>query len=188
MQHSMSNDGPSTFSTCNSNDSLNQTFTKGRITAAIAPSLSIPGVDIVIYENVNLYHHYNMVHNNGLSQDAQGRWWEILSPTGVRTEQASQVLKKKSKCHGNQKLQHFKGECRVHGMTVDEIKELIHRRHNDHPTDNINSLVEPNSNNNHMKKCSRKKKNQMKKRKRSQLLNEIITNDITKSLSQISIS
>ena len=50
---------------------------------------------------------------HGLSQDAQGRWWKMLSPTQVLTGQTSEVVKKKSKCHGNRELQHFKRKCRA---------------------------------------------------------------------------
>ena len=71
----------------------------------------------------------------GLSQDAHGRWWEILSPTQVLTggrggEQQQQkiVKRKKKKCHGNTKLQHFKRKCRARGLTKDEITRLIRER------------------------------------------------------------
>ena len=51
---------------------------------------------------------------NGLSQDAQGRWYELLSPTQVLTEQEEQQQQqssedynrhKKKKCRGNRKEQ-----------------------------------------------------------------------------------
>lgn len=47
------------------------------------------------------------------SQDAQGRWYELLSPTQVLTRQESARVnntmdqpKKKTKSHGNRKAQH----------------------------------------------------------------------------------
>ena len=44
---------PLTLSICNSTKSLDYPSTKGRTTAAIIPSLKLPGVDVVIYEKVN---------------------------------------------------------------------------------------------------------------------------------------
>ena len=37
--------------------------------------------------------------------------------------------KKKRKCHGNQKLQHFKRKCRARGLTAEQINTLIRTRH-----------------------------------------------------------
>ena len=37
------------------------------------------------------------------AHDAQGRWWELLSPTQVLTgeQQQPQLVEKKRRCHGN---------------------------------------------------------------------------------------
>ena len=130
-------------------------------------------------------HNTNIVCDNDLSQDAQDHWWEILSPTEMRPGEGLQINKKKSKCHGNRKLQHFKRKCRARGMTTDAITDLINTRNNDRSTNNVNNLVQ--SNNNKMNKSINKKKIQVKKRKRSQLVNRN-AKDITKSLSQLSVS
>ena len=45
-------------------------------------------------------------HNHGLSQDAQGHWLELLSPTQVLTgESEKQIATAKKKCHDNRKAQ-----------------------------------------------------------------------------------
>jgi hypothetical protein len=80
------------------------------------------------------HNHHNQLHSNGgLPQDAQGRWWEMLSPTQVFTgeqqqQQQQQIIKIKKKCHGNRKLQHFKRKCRAHSLTEEEITTLINKR------------------------------------------------------------
>ena len=38
--------------------------------------------------------YYQTLNNHGLSQDAQGRWWELLSPTQVLTGEALKLTKK----------------------------------------------------------------------------------------------
>lgn len=63
-----------------------------------------------------------------LSQDAQGRWWELLSPTQVLTEEAPRIQATVSKCRGNRKVQHFKRKCRRRGMNEEEINALIQTR------------------------------------------------------------
>lgn len=71
------------------------------------------------------------------SHDAQGRWWEMLSPTQVLTAcpppTVSSVMvrkqkKRKSKGHGNRRLYHFKRKCRVRGLTEEAIQVLIQAR------------------------------------------------------------
>ena len=71
---------------------------------------------------------HNIRKSTGLSQDAQGRWWELLSPSQVLTEEEQRVLKKKRKCHGNRKLQHFKRKCRARGLNIEAITVLIHAK------------------------------------------------------------
>jgi len=70
----------------------------------------------------------NTLHNNGLVHDAQGRWWEMLSPTQVLTQEQQlqvQIGQNKKKCHGNRKLQRFKRKCRTHGLTEEQITMQI---------------------------------------------------------------
>ena len=81
-------------------------------------------------------------------------------------------------------------------MTVDEVNELINRRNVNHPVNHADDPEEINDNNinNHMNtrkdviKKKKKKRNQMRKQKRSQLINDLSANDITKPLSQISVA
>ncbi|CAF5008306.1 unnamed protein product, partial [Rotaria sp. Silwood1] len=35
----------------------------------------------------HINHNIRIPHTNGLSQDAQGHWWGMLSPTQILTEQ-----------------------------------------------------------------------------------------------------
>jgi hypothetical protein len=49
----------------------------------------------------------------------------MLSPTQTFTEEQQsepQMEKRKSKCHGNRKLQHFKRKCRVRGLTEEQLQ------------------------------------------------------------------
>lgn len=61
----------------------------------------------------------NATLQSGSAQDAQGRWWEMLSPTQVLTGQESNAHpgqkkqeKKSKKCHGNRKEQHKRRKLR----------------------------------------------------------------------------
>jgi hypothetical protein len=40
------------------------------------------------------------------------------------------MTKKKKKCHGNRKLQHFKRKCRARGLTEEQITTRIQNRNN----------------------------------------------------------
>ncbi|CAF4487867.1 unnamed protein product [Rotaria sp. Silwood2] len=73
----------------------------------------------------------NILHHNGLSQDAQGHWYELLSPTQVLTGQQqnlenSKKQQKKKKCHGNRKQQHQRRRLRRQQM-----------KQNNNPTNHI---------------------------------------------------
>lgn len=103
--------------------------------------------------------------DHGLSQDAQGRWWELLSPTQVLTGEVPQIQPTVSKCRGNRKLQHFKRKCRGRGMNEGEIVNLTQTR--TVTTDN--------------------RMQQTQKRKRDTTDQQSI-NSSAKSLSQLSIS
>ncbi|CAF4750370.1 unnamed protein product [Rotaria socialis] len=124
--------------------------------------------------------------NSGLVCDTQGCSYELLSPTQVLTENVQNLensikeKKKKKKCKGNRKLQHFKRKCRSNGMNEELITKLIENRNTDH-----NSIKS--TDNTKINKDMKNKKNQSKKRKRFQLLNEDKPN-VIKSLSQLSIS
>ena len=117
---------------------------------------------------------------NGLVQDAQGRWWEMLSPTQVFAEQAQNNIvvvekKKKSKCHGNRKLQHFKRKCRARGLTEEQIANLIQERNH--------KMSEQLPNNQMLNEHTK----QSHKRKRDISQQNLLGSSI-KSMSQLSIS
>jgi hypothetical protein len=131
------------------------------------------------------HNHHNQLHSNGgddgLSQDAQGPWWEMLSPTQVLTgeQQQQQIVKaKKKKCRGNRKLQHYKRKWRARGLTEEEITTLIRKRNttiseqllNDKTTTIHEQIKESN------------------KRKRDQPNREELLNSPIKSMSQLFIS
>lgn len=81
------------------------------------------------------------------SQDAQGRWWENLSPTQTLSgltslsqqpvfitnsqRQEKKKKKKKSKCHGDVKLHHLKRKWRAQGQSEDKIQVFIRKRKHD---------------------------------------------------------
>ncbi|CAF2971529.1 unnamed protein product [Rotaria sp. Silwood2] len=72
-----------------------------------------------------------IVRHNGLSQDAQGRWFELLSPTQILTGQQQNLennkkQQKKKKCHGNRKQQHQRRRLRRQQM-----------KQNNNPTNHI---------------------------------------------------
>ncbi|CAM4825035.1 unnamed protein product [Rotaria magnacalcarata] len=131
-------------------------------------------------------YHCKTLSNSGLVCDTQGCWYELLSPTQVLTENVQNLensikeKKKKKKCKGNRKLQHFKRKCRSNGMNEELITKLIENRNTDY-----NSIKSTDNTKNN--KDMKNKKNQSKKRKRFQLLNEDKPN-VIKSLSQLSIS
>ncbi|CAF2054265.1 unnamed protein product [Rotaria magnacalcarata] len=52
----------------------------------------------------------------------------VLSPTQQLAGQSLNAAKKKSKCHGNIKLQRFKRKWRKRGLTEEQINELIQQR------------------------------------------------------------
>ena len=114
--------------------------------------------------------YYQTLNNHGLSKDAQGRWWELLSPTQVLTGEALKMTKKRSKCHGNCKLQHFKRKCRARGLNEEQIAVLINTQ---------NDTVCVNSLNNQTKQAFKRKRD---------LSQHGLSNSSMKSLSQLSIS
>jgi hypothetical protein len=112
--------------------------------------------------------------NDGLSQGTQGHWWEVLSPTQVLTGTQPQTVKKKRKCHGNQKLQHFKRKCRIRGLNEKAIIALIHARNQTLSEQLLNGQINEQT-------------KQSKKRKRD-ISQQDLMNSSVKSLSQLSIS
>ena len=69
------------------------------------------------------------------SQDAQGRWWEYPSPsqthsglTSLSQQTRKKKQKKKSKCHGDVKLHHFKRKWRAQGLSEETIQVFIQNR------------------------------------------------------------
>ena len=111
---------------------------------------------------------------DGLSQDAQGCWWELLSPSQALTGTQPETIKKKTKCHGNQKLQHFKRKCRTRGLNEEAIITLIHARNHTLSEQLLNGQINEQT-------------KQSKKRKRD-ISQQDLMNSSVKSLSQLSIS
>jgi hypothetical protein len=52
----------------------------------------------------------------------------MLSPTQMLIKETQSIVKKKSKCHGNRQLQHFKRKCLARGFNEAEIATVIHKR------------------------------------------------------------
>ncbi len=131
---------------------------------------------VYLFRNHN---HHNQLHSNGgLSQDAQGRWWEMLSPTQVFTgEQQQQIIKIKKKCHGNRKLRHFKRKCRAHGLTKEEIAKLIDKRNSTISEQLLNDQT-----------TISEQTHETNKRKRVLSTQHFIDDSPIKSMSQLSIS
>ena len=119
--------------------------------------------------NVNDYSTYN---NNGLSPD---QLLESLPPTQLPMEDGQHFIKNKSKCHGNRKLQHFKRKCRARGLSNEQIAILMHQR---------NHTISEHLSTNQMINNDTQ---QLHKRERD-LSKQDLSNNSTKSLSQLSIS
>ncbi|CAF1329197.1 unnamed protein product [Rotaria sp. Silwood1] len=74
------------------------------------------------------------------SQDAQGCWYETLSPAQVLTGQQQQQqpvkpqndeqMKQKKKCRGNRKAQRLRRRLRQQGLDPDTITELVNQKIN----------------------------------------------------------
>ena len=118
---------------------------------------------------------HDIPHSNGLSQDAQGRRWEMLSPTQILTGQPQNIVIKKFKSHGNRKLQHFKRKCRARGLNEEQVATLIQTRHQTISEQLLNNPT------------TKKQNKQSTKRKRD-LSEQNLLNSSIKSLSQLSIS
>jgi hypothetical protein len=97
----------------------------------------------------------------------------VLSPSQVLSGEVQNIVKKKSKCHGNRKLQHFKRKCRARGLNEEQITTLIHTRNNIVSEQLVNAQTVKNPTKQSIKR----------KRDQSQKLNNSI-----KSMSQLSIS
>ena len=119
--------------------------------------------------------HLNILPANSLSQNAQDHWQEMLSPTQILTGQPQNIVVKKSKCHGNRKLQHFKRKCRARGLNEEQVATLIQTRHH---TISEQLLYNPTTKNQNKQstKCKR------------DLSEQNLLNSSIKSLSQLSIS
>jgi DNA-binding transcriptional regulator YhcF (GntR family) len=92
-----------------------------------------------------------------------------------RRTTATRNSEEKRKCHGNQKVQHFKQKCRARGLNQEEIITLIHQRNdtiNERPLNDQTIHEQPHEPN---------------KRKRDLSTQHSIQNSI-KSMSQLSIS
>jgi DNA-binding transcriptional MerR regulator len=94
----------------------------------------------------------------------------------------------KKKCHGNRKLYHFKRKCRARGMTEEQITALIKTRNNDHDQvdDAGSTVVLPSGH--QLKQKKQKQKKCPNKRKRTERNDDEATNQMNKSMSQLSVS
>jgi hypothetical protein len=90
-------------------------------------------------------------------------------------EQQLEIGKRKKKCHGNRKLQHFKRKCRARGLNEEEITVLIQNR---------NHTISEQSSNDQM---VIEQTHESNKRKRDLSTQPFIISSI-KSMSQLSIS
>ncbi|CAF4283353.1 unnamed protein product, partial [Rotaria sordida] len=124
------------------------------------------------------------------SQDAQGHWYELLSPTQVLTGQQQPQEhgeeKKKKKCRGNRTAQRLRRRLRQRGIDPDIIAELVNQRINPQQQQHNEALQNdqiPQSTQ-HKDKYDNSTVKKSIKRKR----NETSSNTIDKSLSQLSIS
>jgi hypothetical protein len=89
-----------------------------------------------------------------------------------------QMEKRKSKCHGNRKLQHFKRKCRARGLTEEQITTRIQNRNHTISEQLLTGQVIP-----------EQQAHQSRKRKRDdQSLIQKSLNSSIKSMSQLSIS
>jgi hypothetical protein len=73
-------------------------------------------------------HECNIPHTNDLLQGAQSHPCEVSSPSQMLSGEIPNFIKKKSKCHGNRKLQHFKRKYRARGLNKKQIPTLIHTK------------------------------------------------------------
>ncbi|CAF4928737.1 unnamed protein product, partial [Rotaria sp. Silwood2] len=71
------------------------------------------------------------------SQDAQGRWYETLSPSQVLTRQQQAVkpqndeqMKQKKKCRDDRKTQRLRRRLHQQGLDPDTITELVNQKIN----------------------------------------------------------
>ncbi|CAF3932390.1 unnamed protein product, partial [Rotaria sordida] len=126
-----------------------------------------------------------------IRQDAQGRWYETLSPTQVLTGQQQQQPqehdkgKKKKKCRGNRRAQRLRRRLRQRGIDPDTITELVNQRIN--PQQQHNEAIQndriPQSIQHKDKQHDSTVKKSIKRKR-----NETSSNTIDKSVSQLSIS
>ncbi len=103
----------------------------------------------------------------------------MLSPTKVLTKEQqseSQITKRKKKCHGNRKLQHFKRKCRARGLTEEQITTLIQNRKHAISEQLLIDQAIP------------EQARESRKRKRDDQSIQKTLNDSMKSMSQLSIS
>jgi hypothetical protein len=103
----------------------------------------------------------------------------MLSPTKVLTKEQqpeSQITKRKKKCHGNRKLQHFKRKCRARGLTEEQITTLIQNKKHAISEQLLTDQAIPEQ---AYESCKRKRDDQSIQK---------TLNDSKKSMSQLSIS
>ncbi|UJR12871.1 hypothetical protein I4U23_017045 [Adineta vaga] len=104
--------------------------TVGRTTAAIMPSLSLPGVDVHIRGKVLLMiddneNNDSIYSSNNLLQNKDDCSKTVTAETQEFIISDSLMKNKKRKCHGNRKLQHFKRKCRARGLSEEQITSLV---------------------------------------------------------------
>ncbi|CAF3907137.1 unnamed protein product, partial [Rotaria sp. Silwood1] len=135
------------------------------------------------------------------SQDAQGCWYETLSPTQVLTGQQQQQqpvkpqndeqMKQKKKCRGNRKAQRLRRRLRQQRLDPDTITELVNQKINLQRRQQHDEAIQYNR----IPQSAQHKNNYQDtvvkkavKRKRNDTPTKTSSATIDKSLSQLSIS
>ncbi|CAF3204766.1 unnamed protein product [Rotaria socialis] len=83
----------------------------------------------------------NIVHESNLLQHGQNDRVEVISATQINGEESTDICNKKSKCHGNKKLQRFKRKWRTRGSNEEEIVTLINTKNHDIPEQSLNESM-----------------------------------------------
>ncbi|CAF4817519.1 unnamed protein product, partial [Rotaria sp. Silwood2] len=147
------------------------------------------------------------------SQDAQGRWYELLSPTQVLTGQQQQQepeqpqehdkVEKKKKCRGDRKAQRRRRRLRRKGLCADtmtkngdqELNVQQQEQHDQIIEEDISNKIQVNVSSDQIPPSTKNKTvhddSKMKKsmkRKRRDISSQPASNTIDKSLSQLTIS
>lgn len=117
----------------------------------------------------------NIIHGDDLLQDDQNDRVKMISSKEIHVVESADIGNKKSKCHGNKKLQRFKRKWRARGLNEEEIVTLIIERSHDISERSLNKLMM----NGQIKTLNKRKRSSSKQK---------LTNKSMISISQTSIS